>query len=49
MFYFIIIEQLKVLPKDLQLCADMATGVDFLGQFQFGDLVMLEYRGGQFY
>lgn len=34
--------QLKVLPKDLQLCADMATGVDSLGQFQFGDLVHLE-------
>lgn len=35
--------QLKVLPKDIQLCADMATGVDSLGQYQFGDLVMLEY------
>ena len=34
--------QLKVLPKDLQLCSDMATGVDSLGQFQFGDLVQLE-------
>jgi len=33
---------LKVLAKDLQLCADMATGVDALGQFQFGDLVHLE-------
>ena len=34
--------QLKVLPKDVQLCSDMATGVDSLGQYQFGDLVYLE-------
>ncbi|KAM7282267.1 transcription elongation factor SPT5 [Ixodes scapularis] len=34
--------QLKVLPRDLQLCADMATGVDSLGQFQWGDLVQLD-------
>jgi len=37
-----VFDQLKVLPKDLQLCADMATGVDSLGHFSFGDLVMLE-------
>lgn len=35
--------ELKVLSKDLQLCTDMATGVDSLGQFQWGDLVQLEY------
>ena len=35
-------EKLKVLPKDLQLCTDMATGVDSMGQFSFGDLVQLE-------
>jgi len=35
-------DKLKVLPMDLQLCTDMATGVDSLGQFSFGDLVQLE-------
>ncbi|KAG1712147.1 Transcription elongation factor SPT5 [Nymphon striatum] len=34
--------ELKVLSKDLQLCTDMATGVDSLGQFQWGDLVQLD-------
>ncbi len=34
--------QLKVLPRDLQLCTDMATGVDSHGQFQFGDIVQIE-------
>lgn len=34
--------ELKVLGKDLQLCADMATGVDSLGQYQWGDLVQLD-------
>ena len=34
--------ELKVLPRDLQLCSDMATGVDSLGQFQFGDMVQLD-------
>lgn len=34
--------ELEVLPRDLQLCTDMATGVDSLGQFQWGDLVQLE-------
>jgi len=37
-----VFNKLKVLPKDLQLCTDMATGVDSLGQFSFGDLVQLE-------
>ena len=32
----------QVLPKDLQLCADRATGVDSLGQFQWGDMVQIE-------
>ena len=39
----IVYVQLKVLPKDLQMCTDKATGVDSLGQFQFGDLVQIEY------
>ena len=34
--------ELEVLPRDLQLCSDMATGVDSLGQFQWGDLVQLD-------
>ncbi|KAG8038436.1 hypothetical protein G9C98_006132 [Cotesia typhae] len=34
--------ELEVLPRDLQLCSDMATGVDSLGQFQWGDLVHLD-------
>jgi len=34
--------ELEVLPSDLQLCPDMATGVDSLGQFQCGDLVQLD-------
>ena len=34
--------ELKTLPKDLQLCTDMATGVDSLGQFQFGDTVQID-------
>lgn len=34
--------ELEVLPRDLQLCSDMATGVDSLGQFQWGDMVQLE-------
>ena len=32
----------QVLPRDLQLCADVATGVDSLGQFQWGDLVAID-------
>ena len=34
--------ELEVLPRDLQLCSDMATGVDSMGQFQWGDLVQLD-------
>lgn len=40
---------MKVLPKDLQLCTDMATGVDSLGQYQFGDLVQIEYVSSVFF
>ncbi|KAK8769846.1 hypothetical protein V5799_013689, partial [Amblyomma americanum] len=42
LFSDLTMHELKVLPRDLQLCADMATGVDSLGQFQWGDLVQLE-------
>ena len=34
--------QLKVRTKDLQQCTEMATGVDSMGQFQFGDMVQIE-------
>ncbi|OQR73724.1 transcription elongation factor SPT5-like, partial [Tropilaelaps mercedesae] len=34
--------ELKVRTKDLQLCADTATGVDAYGQYQWGDLVQLD-------
>ena len=42
LFSDITMHELKVLPSDLQLCPDMATGVDSMGQYQFGDLVQLE-------
>ena len=34
--------ELEVLAQNLQLCPDIATGVDSLGKFQWGDLVQLE-------
>ncbi|MFH4973391.1 hypothetical protein AB6A40_000100 [Gnathostoma spinigerum] len=37
-------DELKVLPRDVQLCADVTTGVDSLGQFQYQDLVMLDQQ-----
>jgi transcription elongation factor len=42
LFSDLTMHELKVLPRDLQLCTDMATGVDSLGQYQFGDLVQLD-------
>lgn len=42
LFSDLTMHELKVLPKDLQLCTDMATGVDALGQFQFGDMVQID-------
>ncbi|CAI9740140.1 transcription elongation factor SPT5-like [Octopus vulgaris] len=42
LFSDLTMHELKVLPEYLQLCTDMATGVDTLGQFQFGDLVQLD-------
>ena len=36
------VHELKVLPKDLQLCQDIATGVDSMGQYQWGDLVQID-------
>ena len=34
--------EMEILPKDLQLCTDMASGVDSLGKFEWGDLVNIE-------
>ncbi|KAK7098266.1 transcription elongation factor SPT5-like [Littorina saxatilis] len=42
LFSDLTMHELKVRPDDIQLCTDMATGVDSLGQFQFGDLVQLD-------
>lgn len=42
LFSDVTMHELEVLPRDLQLCSDMASGVDSLGQFQWGDLVQLE-------
>lgn len=33
-----------MLPKDVQLCPDVATGVDSMGQYQYGDLVQLDQQ-----
>ncbi len=42
LFSDLTLHELRVLPRDLQLCTDMATGVDSLGQYQFGDMVQLD-------
>lgn len=42
LFSDLTMHELRVLPRDLQLSTEMATGVDSLGQFQFGDLVQLD-------
>ncbi|KAE9538527.1 hypothetical protein AGLY_005626 [Aphis glycines] len=42
LFSDVTMHELEVLPRDLQLCTDTATGVDSLGQFQWGDLVQLD-------
>ncbi|KAJ8965744.1 hypothetical protein NQ314_003922 [Rhamnusium bicolor] len=40
--YFKMGDHMEILPKDLQLCTDMASGVDSLGKFEWGDLVNLD-------
>ncbi|KAL6739230.1 hypothetical protein Aduo_012706 [Ancylostoma duodenale] len=37
-------DEMKARPRDVQLCADITTGVDSLGQFQFHDLVQLDQQ-----
>ncbi|CAI4228197.1 unnamed protein product [Auanema sp. JU1783] len=38
------VDEMKVRPRDVQLCADVTTGVDSLGQYQYHDLVMLDQQ-----
>lgn len=35
-------DELQLLPKDLRLCTDVATGVDSIGQYRYHDLVMVD-------
>jgi transcription elongation factor SPT5 len=35
-------DEVKVLPRQLQLCQSTATGVDALGKYEWGDLVQIE-------
>lgn len=42
LFSDLTMHELKVLPRDLQLCSDVSSGVDSIGKFQFGDLIMVE-------
>lgn len=44
LFSDLTMHELKVLPKDAQLCQDMATGVDSMGQYQWGDLVQIDHQ-----
>lgn len=39
---YLIVLQLKVLPRDLQLCSETASGVDAGGQHEWGELVQLD-------
>ncbi|XP_062504136.1 transcription elongation factor SPT5-like [Corticium candelabrum] len=38
------LHELKVRPRDLQLCSERSSGVDSSGHFQFGDLVQLDQQ-----
>lgn len=40
--FFLPHHQLKVLPRDLQLCSETASGVDVGGQHEWGELVQLD-------
>jgi len=42
LFSDLTMHEIKVLSKDLQLSPDMATGVDSMGQYQWGDLVQID-------
>ncbi|ELK31567.1 Transcription elongation factor SPT5 [Myotis davidii] len=42
LFSDLTMHELKVLPRDLQLCSEMASGVDVGGQHDWGELVQLD-------
>ncbi|CAH3030076.1 unnamed protein product [Porites evermanni] len=42
LFADLTMHELKVLPKDLQLCTERSSGVDSMGQHQWGDMVQLD-------
>uniref|UniRef100_H2Y419 Transcription elongation factor SPT5 n=1 Tax=Ciona savignyi TaxID=51511 RepID=H2Y419_CIOSA len=42
LFSDLTMHELKVLSSDLQLCSDVSSGVDSVGKFQFGDLVLVD-------
>lgn len=42
LYLVLVVVQLKVLPRDLQLCSETASGVDAGGQHEWGELVQLE-------
>ena len=42
MLFVIFLSVFQVLARDLQLCAEMATGVDSMGRFSYGDLVQID-------
>ncbi|XP_011410252.2 PREDICTED: transcription elongation factor SPT5-like [Amphimedon queenslandica] len=43
-FVDLTMHELKVRPRDLQLCLEKSSGVDTSGHFQLGDLVMLDQQ-----
>uniref|UniRef100_UPI00358F343B transcription elongation factor SPT5-like isoform X2 n=1 Tax=Myxine glutinosa TaxID=7769 RepID=UPI00358F343B len=42
LFSDLTMHELKVLPRDLQLCSETASGVDSQGQHEWGELVLLD-------
>lgn len=42
LFSDVSMHEMEILPENLQLCPDIASGVDSLGKFQHGDLVEIE-------
>lgn len=44
LFSDLTMHELKVLPRDLQLCSETASGVDVGGQHEWGELVQLDPR-----
>ena len=42
LFSDLTMHELKVRPRDLQLCLETSSGVDSSGKYQLGDLVLIE-------